>query len=287
VQDICAHSSGSINSASEVKSEESLPGHVRLHLKHLACIESEKSTGDDNENGVGNYGRQYIGGNVTRTVDDKETHTKTKDLKVLQCKVILAHHEISQTGPDLILQILGDQSKLREASVQLTKEAKRGDLDMIVWARVAAMIGLLNIYTNDDLKYSWRKSSEIVAKAQGRGTNHVQCICKWAMGFLRWRDLPLHHLNWKQLTVLNDEDLAEEIKARMVEKGTSLKAEDLVEIVASPELQAIFTRKGMTKASISLKTAHRWLKKLGWTYKKLKNGMYIDGHERFDVVEYR
>jgi hypothetical protein len=224
---------------------------------------SEKSTGDDDGNGVGNYGRQDIDEDMTRTVDDNETHTKTKDLEVLQRKVILAHHEISQTGSDPILQILGDQSKLQEASVQLIKEAKRGGLDVIVRARVAAMIGLLNIYTDDDLKYSWRKSSEIAAKAQGRGTNHARHIHKWAMGFLRWKDLPLHHLNWKRLTVLDDEDLAEEIKARMVEKGTSLKAKDLVEIVASPELQAIFTRKGMTKASISLKTAHCWLEKLG------------------------
>ena len=57
-----------------------------------------------------------------------------------------------------------------------------------------------------------------------------------------------------------------------------LKAEDVVEVVTSPELQTIFTLKGITKASISVKTALCWLKKLGWRYGKLKNGIYLDGH---------
>jgi len=75
----------------------------------------------------------------------------------------------------------------------------------------------------------------------------------------------------------------------MVEKvGNSfLKAEDVMEIVASPGMQAVFAQKGIAKVSISVNTALRWVKKLGWTYGKLKNGMYLDGHERPDVVEYR
>ena len=79
------------------------------------------------------------------------------------------------------------------------------------------------------------------------------------------------------------------MKTQMVEKTKSgfLKAQDVVEIVASQEMQSIFTLKGISKPSISIKTALRWLEKLGWTYGKLKNGMYLDGHERSDVVEYR
>ena len=32
--------------------------------------------------------------------------------------------------------------------------------------------------------------------------------------------------------------------------------------------------------------AQWWLKKLRWRYTKKKNSMYIDGHEREDVVDY-
>jgi hypothetical protein len=35
------------------------------------------------------------------------------------------------------------------------------------------------------------------------------------------------------------------------------------------------------------RTARRWLVKLGWQRTKIKKGVYIDGHERADVVSYR
>jgi hypothetical protein len=38
---------------------------------------------------------------------------------------------------------------------------------------------------------------------------------------------------------------------------------------------------------LSLRTARRWLYKLGWRHTELKKGVYMDGHERPDVVEYR
>lgn len=39
--------------------------------------------------------------------------------------------------------------------------------------------------------------------------------------------------------------------------------------------------------SISTRTARRWLIKLGWRRTQLKKGVYMDGHERPDVVKYR
>ena len=38
---------------------------------------------------------------------------------------------------------------------------------------------------------------------------------------------------------------------------------------------------------ISLRTSRRWLHKLGFHYKRYLKGVYIDGHERPDVVAYR
>jgi hypothetical protein len=289
VQGPCAHSSVNNNSEVESESEECLPMHnAGLHLRHLARMESEESTGDDDSEGASNDRRQCVSED-TRTTDDKEIHTGRKYLEDLRHKAALTHHEMSQRTHDPISQILGDQSKLRLASMQLTKESKRDDLDVIVRARVAAIVGLLNIYTDENLSYSWRKSSQFVAKIQGRGTNHARHIREWTINFLRWGDLPLHQLNRKRGTIVNDEDIAQEIKASMVEKakGSFLKAQDVVEIVASSKMQAIFEQKGISKLSISSKTALRWLEKLGWTYGKLKNGMYLDGHERLDVVEYR
>jgi hypothetical protein len=70
-------------------------------------------------------------------------------------------------------------------------------------------------------------------------------------------------------------------------KGSFLMAQNIVEIITSPKMQAMFTLKEISKLLISIKTGLRWLEKLGWSYGKLKNGMYLDGHERSDVVAYR
>jgi hypothetical protein len=37
----------------------------------------------------------------------------------------------------------------------------------------------------------------------------------------------------------------------------------------------------------STRTAIRWLNKLGFLHSKFTKGVYVDGHERDDVVEYR
>ena len=39
-------------------------------------------------------------------------------------------------------------------------------------------------------------------------------------------------------------------------------------------------------SGLSLRTAWQWLCKLGWQCTELKKGVYMDGHERQDVVEY-
>jgi len=38
---------------------------------------------------------------------------------------------------------------------------------------------------------------------------------------------------------------------------------------------------------ISKQYARRWLVKLGYELKEVRKGMYIDGHEHTDVVEYQ
>jgi hypothetical protein len=281
----------SVSSASETGSEGPLPRNLhnaRLRLTHHIRMESEESSGDNDHDGVGDCAGQQISENKTE-IRDKETHTAIRRLEDIRHEAVEAQQRLSQYTPGSTSQLLNDYSKLQDASAELTREAKRGDLDVIVRGRIAAMIGLLSLYTDNDLSYSWKRASLVVAKTQKRGENHARRIREWAMGFLRWRDLPFHQLNRKRGTILDDEDVAEEVKMQMMEKtkGGFLKAQDLVEIVASPEMQAMFARKGITKASISDKTALRWLEKLGWSYGKLKNGMYLDGHERSDVVEYR
>ncbi|KAG2063447.1 hypothetical protein BDR04DRAFT_947286, partial [Suillus decipiens] len=41
------------------------------------------------------------------------------------------------------------------------------------------------------------------------------------------------------------------------------------------------------KQPISEQTARHWLIKLGWRRTVIRKGVYMDGHEREDVVKYR
>jgi hypothetical protein len=65
-----------------------------------------------------------------------------------------------------------------------------------------------------------------------------------------------------------NEDIASEIKMQMIEKLKNgyVKAEDLINLIASPRMQKNFSEKGVCKASISKKTATCWLQKLNWRY---------------------
>jgi hypothetical protein len=129
----------------------------------------------------------------------------------------------------------------------------------------------------------------IVAKAQGHGLNRVRSVRAWILDFVQEGTLSLHSYCYTRPTVLEDEDVLHEIQKELTErvKGGFIKAEDICKIVAGEKIQGLFAQLGVHKPSISKATAHRWLGKLRWCYSKRKNGMYIDGHERDNIVAYR
>lgn len=69
-------------------------------------------------------------------------------------------------------------------------------------------------------------------------------------------------------------------------KDNYIKALDVVEIVASQEIQDQLKTSGIEKQQILEWTARQWLRKFKWQYSQKKKRMYIDGHEREDVVAY-
>ena len=151
------------------------------------------------------------------------------------------------------------------------------------------MVGVLNLFLDPGLLYTWREASMIVAKAQGHGSNHACSIRVWILDFVWKGRLPLHSYGYTRQTVLDSNKVLQEIQGELSEKakGGFIRAEDVCTIVASERLQDLFARLGVHKPNISKATAQRWLAKLRWRYSKKKNEMYFDGHERDDVVAYR
>ncbi|KAH8993203.1 hypothetical protein EDB92DRAFT_1796554 [Lactarius akahatsu] len=88
--------------------------------------------------------------------------------------------------------------------------------------------------------------------------------------------------------ILEDEDIKQTIQLHLLEcaKARHITAGDIVEIVSTPELQEKFLQAGIMKPTISKRTACRWLSRLDWQYGQPRKGMYIDGHEHEDIVEY-
>ena len=151
------------------------------------------------------------------------------------------------------------------------------------------MVGILNLFLDPVLQYSWRVVSIIVTKAQGHGSTHTGSIWTWVLDFVQDQKLPFHSYGYTQQTVLEGEEVVQEIQEQLSEKSKAgfINAQDVCNIVTSKTFQMMLLWLGVHKPKVSLSTAQQWLTKLKWCYSKAKNGMYIDGHKRDDVMAYQ
>ena len=74
------------------------------------------------------------------------------------------------------------------------------------------------------------------------------------------KDLPQINHGGGVKSLIDDEDIAQEIKIHLQGIGKYIKAEDIVQFCGTPEM---LERLGRTR-SISLATAQRWLIKMGY-----------------------
>jgi len=193
-----------------------------------------------------------------------------------------------ETATDQLLNKLcyKDFEALRRARAKLTIKAKDRNIDVIFRSRITAMVATLNLYLDSELSYSWRESSILAAKAQGRGVKRARKIRRWIKDYLHSEKLPLHRYGTYHSSILEDEDFKRDIQLHLtkIAKKGYIRAQDIVDYVATPEVQA---RLGTRARGIHIRTAQRWLHKISCRYTQKKKGMYVDGHERDDVVEYR
>ncbi|KAH9912604.1 uncharacterized protein B0H18DRAFT_889682, partial [Fomitopsis serialis] len=130
----------------------------------------------------------------------------------------------------------------------------------------------------------WISASLQVAKGEGLGPWHARCVRRRAQAYVRDRNSLPHNLygTWARCQ-LDDEDFRQELFLHLQGIGEYVKAEDLVHYLDRPDVKERWN----TKKTISLATAQRWMKRLGYRWKVTPKGQYSDGHERDDVVAYR
>jgi hypothetical protein len=139
---------------------------------------------------------------------------------------------------DNALDIISDHSALCMARDWLTLMGKDKKIAILFCAHVLSMVGTLNLFLDPKRTYTWRGASLVSSKVQGHGITHARRIREWILAYMLHDKLPLHRLGQTRWTALEDEDIAWEIKLRLTEKakGRHLKAADVVDVVASPEV---------------------------------------------------
>ena len=118
------------------------------------------------------------------------------------------------------------------------------------------------------------------------GSKRARNICTWIHNYLAQDRLPTHRHGQHSKSMLDHEDFPQDIQLHLMEiaKNGYICAQDVVDYVATLKIQE---KLGSKSHTISVQTARRWLKQLNWQYGKKPNGMYVDGHEREDVVQYQ
>ena len=152
------------------------------------------------------------------------------------------------------------------------------------------MVGTLNLYLDPELQYTWWEASLVAAKSMGtgikNGSKQARNIHTWIHNYLAQDRLPTHHHGQHSKSILDHEDFAQDIQLHLmvIAKNSYIHAQDVVDYVTTLKIQE---KLGSKSHTILVQTAQRWLKQLNWQYGKKPNGMYVDGHEREDVVQYQ
>ncbi|KAF8128333.1 hypothetical protein K438DRAFT_1789555 [Mycena galopus ATCC 62051] len=163
---------------------------------------------------------------------------------------------------------------------------RKNNLDLVTTARLECMIRFLRLYKASGYA-GWTLHSDTVAVASGKSGTKTwlgRKICQWAIEFCAdHKRIPNHMYGHFKTSILTDEDVAGDIHLHLQSLGKWASGKDIVRYVATPEFQARLS----VKRTITIRTAQRWMRKMGYRWKKEPKGMYSDGHEREDVVNYR
>ena len=137
--------------------------------------------------------------------------------------------------------------------------------------------------------FSWISASEEIARQwhDGKGSWFAR----------RVRSLARHYQNFEQLPKEKRGGVGN-ARTWLADKAVETRVRDYLSNVPSGKVTPralrdqvnlkIFLELGIKpKKPLHVRTARRWLIKLGWRHSTIRKGIYMDGHERADVVKYR
>ncbi|KAJ7622335.1 hypothetical protein FB45DRAFT_1091207, partial [Roridomyces roridus] len=187
--------------------------------------------------------------------------------------------------------VLGAASAAKDLA-EMLRGKKRGEnsagykdpgLDPFFRKRLECLRTFLNQYTDSRSKTygHWGASALQTAVGLGRGRYCVRTMCQMARQFIHDRTvLPVNPFgDWNESLLVN-EGLSSGLQLFLQEEPDNITPERVKAYLDRPEVREEY---GIT-AGISLRTARRYLRALGYRYGMPTKGQYVDGHERPDVV---
>ena len=171
---------------------------------------------------------------------------------------------------------------LMDAIQHLAKRTGDKCLNLVFCGRITAMLAFLWHYTAPGGAVG--KKLCFWATAAGKGHGLACSLHIWVWEFLEDNtQLPVSLYGCHNKSQLQDEDLAEDIHLHLQGLGKKyLSAMDIIRYLSVPNVKVHLK----LKKTPSEHTAHRWMHAMNYHYNKQPTGMYINGHEHKDVVEY-
>lgn len=157
--------------------------------------------------------------------------------------------------------------------------------------RLLLMKAFLWHYTENYSTMSWTAASKVAVRSLSKSDNSEskfsyssRRLRSWTSDFIRNPErLPIPGYGHAWQSKIVDPELQASARAYLKVIGKYVAAKNLVDFTKQPAIQHIF----QFSRPISLATARRWMPKIGFQWRQGYRGMYIDGHERADVVKYR
>ncbi|PIL34867.1 hypothetical protein GSI_02654 [Ganoderma sinense ZZ0214-1] len=157
-------------------------------------------------------------------------------------------------------------------------EYKGGD---VLRERIERMKHFLALYL---LGFEWQEASAVAEEAKHHREHKAVMVRRWTRAFIADRhNLPVSLAGTTNVSLLDDEALELAVVLHLQGIGKNVRALDIVDFLSELDVQARFS----LSDTVSLSTAQVWMHKLGYRWKRVSNGQYVDGHEREDVVAYR
>jgi hypothetical protein len=107
--------------------------------------------------------------------EEFDAHGKVEELLQELCEGRKPKDNSPATASDTALNQLHykDFPALQHAHASLTVNSKNKKIDVLFWAHMTGMVGVLNLYLDPKLSYTWHEASLIAAKSQGHGISHA------------------------------------------------------------------------------------------------------------------